>query len=87
MAHLLQELQRCERAAEEILEHCATLAQRDAVEGRAGLLRFLHHSPEAARLARTHHVIYQVSALSPRVPWQVAWEMPHLPACACIVVV
>ena len=58
-AHRVQELERCERAAEEILEHCGTLTQRDANEGRARLLQFLRHTPEAARLHSTHHIIYQ----------------------------
>ena len=64
--HRVQELERCERAAEEILEHCARLTQRDAAEGRASLLQFLRHTPEAGRLHSTHHIIYQANmALAP----------------------
>ena len=59
--HRVQELERCERAAEEILEHCARLTQRDAAEGRASLLQFLRHTPEAGRLHSTHHIIYQAN--------------------------
>jgi hypothetical protein len=57
--YLVQELKRCEKRAEEMLQHCAKLVQRDAVEGRAGLLKFLLHTPEAARLHHTHHLLYQ----------------------------
>lgn len=58
-AHKVHELETCERAAEEILEHCAAALQRDATQGRASLLHFVEQTPEAARLHPSHHLLHK----------------------------